>query len=442
MDPTLKAARNNCKWNEPLPAGDDKYVDFGNLGLRGSDGNVMSRIEMEFQSADEPVRILMSGHIGSGKSTELVRLAKRLAEHGCICIYIDVDEYLNLRLPATTLDLWVAIAAGVDRFLHQGKASSAPTQSLAERLGRLLRQDVTAAVTLKVPAVGDIALSLKEDPDFHQLLNAELAGRRPSFIAECRAFVEEALSDLQSPDSVKVILLVDSFEKLRGDTRNAMEVRESAETILVREHYMLKMPCHSLLMVPPWLAFMEAGADNPIGRTYMLPMPKVAEQSGQPYPAGIDAMVQMLAKRMPLNRVFQDASIVRDLACKSGGYPRDLLRMTQDLLLRAMTERKAPPIEAAWTRQTLDRVLAEHRSQYAAALDANDADLYARVAEQKPSVGMTRPQHYRLAQLYDHHFVMSYQNGEQWIDLHPLIRETALALKAPRDDCDGSCATA
>ncbi|MBM3495234.1 MAG: hypothetical protein FJX72_13070 [Armatimonadetes bacterium] len=439
MDPVLKNARNNCNWNTPLAADDERYVPFSELGLRGSDANIMDQIETVFLTSDEPTMQLMSGHIGSGKSTELLRLSKRLEEHGFDAIYINTEDYLNLRVPATTLDLWVSIAAGVDRYVNDKRAFVAGAHRFWARFQAFLEREVEVTGNLKVPGVADIGIALKENTDFWQRLNAELVARRPRFVMECRAFVSEAVSMLQGKDADRagVVILVDSFEKLRGDSRSAGEVRESAETILVRDHHLLKMPCHALVMVPPWLAFMEAGADNPIGRTCMLPMLKIAERTGGPFEPGVDAMNTMLERRMDLKGIFGGKELVRPLIECSGGYPRDLLRMMQEVLLRALTERKTVPLDPEWTEKTVKRVIEIHASQYAAALDANDADLYARIAKEHTSVGMTREQHYRLAELYDHHFVMSYQNGDRWLDLHPLVRDAALSLRGAAQENGG-----
>ena len=57
-------------------------------------------------------------------------------------------------------------------------------------------------------------------------------------------------------------------------------------------------------------------------------------------------------------------------------------------------------------------------------LDCEDVPLYARIAQSHNVKGWSRKDKLRLASLFEHHFVLSYQNGDRWMDLHPLVRNT------------------
>lgn len=432
----LRDAYNNCKPAEWLPYGDKRYVPFGELGLRGTDGNLIKELETTILSSDGPTHQLMSGFIGSGKTTELLQLAHSLENKGFQVVYINTEEYLNLQIPATTLDLWVTIAAGFDRFLEKTDAFGNNFRRFWGRLQSLLKSEVEVSrLKLAVPEVAEIELALKDNPDFWRKLNTELEARRPVFLRACQTFVEEAIALLarKRPKAAGTVLILDSFEKLRGDARNADEVRASAETIFVRDWRLLQTPCHSILMVPPWLAFTETGADNPLGRTHILPMCKIAEKNGEPFDEGIKAMYDMLNKRMNLEAIFGDRKHILPLIEMSGGYPRDLIRMMQEVLLRAMRDEKSIPLDSAWTQSCVERVIAIYTEQYEMGLDGDDIPIYVKIATSHGVLGWTRKEKLRLAGLFEHHFVLSYQNGDRWMELHPLVRNTKTLKEAFAD---------
>jgi len=427
MNEILRAAYNNCKPAEWLEYGDERYIPFSDRGLRGTDGNLIKELEATILSSDGPTHQLMSGFIGSGKTTELMQLAHSLEEKEYWVVYVNTEDYLNLHTPATTLDLWVTIAAGFDRFLAEKDAFNQSVRRFWGRFQAFLQREVSVSpLKLAVPDVAEIEVALKDNPDFWRKLNTELEARQPAFLRECRNFVDEAIALLAAKrsDAKGTVLILDSFEKLRGDARNADDVRSSAETIFVRDWRLLQTPCHSILMVPPWLAFTETGADNPLGRMFVLPMCKITKKDGTPFAKGINAMFDMLSKRMDLETIFGDREGIKRLVEMSGGYPRDLIRMIQEVLLRAMRDEKTIPLDKEWTRTCVERIIAIYTEQYEMGLDCEDVPLYARIAQSHNVKGWSRKDKLRLASLFEHHFVLSYQNGDRWMDLHPLVRNT------------------
>ena len=70
------------------------YIDFSSV--RG--GKVIEKIEktITFLSPDQSTCQLFTGHIGCGKSTELLKLKTELEEKGFHVVYVDSYKYLNM----------------------------------------------------------------------------------------------------------------------------------------------------------------------------------------------------------------------------------------------------------------------------------------------------------------------------------------------------------
>jgi len=439
MNSEIRNAYNRCKPEEALQPDDDRYVDFSAKGLRGKDGDLVNRLRNNIRLSDSHPRLLVSGFRGSGKTTELRRLAKRLPEDGYRTIYIDSDAYLNLRVPASVADLWVCIAGAVDHYLAENFPTRTKIKRLTERLNAFLQReleikDITlGGDTSPTPGTsvgGSVTLDLKENHTFRTRLNDELKNRAklPSFVDECRNFAEEAIATIrkEDDDAEGVVLIVDSFEKLQGDHTNAEAVRGSAENIFSRDWSLLETPCHAVFTVPPWLPFLDIGPDAGV---HMLPMCKLFEKdeggsAGALDDEGCAALFELLEKRINLDRVFgaDNRNLLRPLVEACGGYPRDLLRLMRELLGRE-ADAETLPLDAESVKSGVAEAITGLREQYALALDAEDIEVLRHVAEQKSVIGLRRDEKLRVAELFEHHFVLSYRNGERWFDLHPLVRE-------------------
>ncbi len=90
---TLRDAFNAVDPARPLEAGDPRYVDCNDV--RGHE-DVVSTLFNAITYSDRPLHQMCTGHRGSGKSTELLRLKARLEQAGYEVIYFEADDDLDL----------------------------------------------------------------------------------------------------------------------------------------------------------------------------------------------------------------------------------------------------------------------------------------------------------------------------------------------------------
>ncbi len=450
MTDVIAKAYNQCRVDESLQHGDPRYVPLSERGVRGTDSSCIEFLHATIALNDRPTQQLFSGFRGSGKTTELNWLTKRLTDGGYEVVFVDCEEFLNLREPASVTDLLITVAAGFDRHLggKPGDGDALPFARFWDRLHALLGTEITVdGVTVKVPQVGELDLAFKGDRDFKHRLDAALKAqsRLPELARACQGFVDECLAQIagRRPGSAGTVLILDSFEKLRGDLSNADEVRQSVEDVLVRDWKYLELPCHVIYTVPPWLAFMEAAVGCEFGRAHILPMCKVHERTSggiaTPDPGGIAAMMELLGLRMDLAALFEETAVLEPLVLASGGYPRDLLRMVRELLLRINMGSEALPVPSGRARALVDRVIAVFTGLFEAPINTDNLDLLIDVGRTRRISDHGRDDLRRLADLFDHDFVLCYHNGQPWFDLHPLVRrtETVRAALAEAEEANG-----
>ena len=114
---TIAEAYRACNPDKPLPPDDDRYVDLtANRGVKQIAGTITRNIARSEQDAQ--LKILFTGHRGSGKTTELLRLQHTLEEKQFFTIYMDIEELLNVD-DLDHLDVLVVIAKQVQAGLDE-----------------------------------------------------------------------------------------------------------------------------------------------------------------------------------------------------------------------------------------------------------------------------------------------------------------------------------
>jgi hypothetical protein len=456
MTDLIKAAFNNCNPEVPLQPDDPRYMDLTQCGVRGSGHDPVSLLRgyIRIQEGGASQQFF-TGFRGCGKTTELYRLRQMLEQDGYQVVYVDSEEYLNLRVPADLADIWIVIAASLDQAVLANRPvdEDRPFDNFWERLTQFFRTrfGVGPEATVRIPEAGDLKLTIKTEPGFRARLYKALGDGHSELVRKCREYVDEALAFQRRvvPESAGTVLILDSFEKLRGDLDNGGEVRASIENIFIRQAGQLRTPCHAVFTIPPWVRFMESGPDFQLGPIRLLPMCRITHKDGEPCvsregegPSGIDAMVELIGKRVDIPALLGSDETIRVLAAASGGYPRDLLNYLREVLIRAYDDASVPiPVELQ--RELTATVVQQKTREFELAILDEVLPLLVRVALEHDVRAKDSEGAQRVAELFDHHFVLAYKNGEEWFDLHPLVRRTGrvqqaiLAWEADRGNSTG-----
>jgi hypothetical protein len=91
-----------------LPDGDPYYVALYPAGFAVID-EMFSEIDISTLATSQ----LITGPRGCGKSTELLRLKRRLELQGFSVVFVNIEEYLSLEREVELTDFLTAVALGV-----------------------------------------------------------------------------------------------------------------------------------------------------------------------------------------------------------------------------------------------------------------------------------------------------------------------------------------
>lgn len=405
-----------------------------------TDFDPVEEIKTRIRFSDVESRHFFSGFRGSGKTTELLRLQRDLEEEGYLVFYADALQFLNPNLPIEISDLLIVLAGA---FSDAVEAYDASLKLTEESYWTRLRHYLTTTeiewkeFLLSVKDAGSVKASLRETPSFRQKVQGVLSTRLAELEQQTKKFLEESVAALRRDrPEVQIVFLFDQLEQLRGSRLTDQDVLSSVERLFTQHRERLNLPSiHAVYTVPPWLKFILPGTPITI-----LPSVRQWENDAERtrYPKGDECLWQVLEKRFggrdELLRFFGTEEGVWKLIQVCGGHFRDLFELARTAVARA----KQLPV----TDGVLESAIAEVRSNYLPIPSADAVGLQGVAESRSHGLRTARAEDVnRFTHFLDTHLVLFLRNGEEWYDVHPIIREDvreearrAAVAAAPRTD--------
>jgi energy-coupling factor transporter ATP-binding protein EcfA2 len=432
LSPTVRAQLKviyNALADRVLEPNDPVYVEQVNAqGPSGTDAVSEMFNEIDFQ--DGGGVCLFTGQRGTGKSTELKRLQAELNQPktlGSVAYYADLSEYVLLTKPIEISDFLISMAGALsdrvtadDRF-DQALAGRGYWQRLSHFLGSTVE---FKDVSLKIEGFADLKASLKNDPDFKQRIQSAARGHVAKLVQDAHAFFAEAVEALRAQANnpqLKVVLIVDSIERIRGVGEEAMSVYESVRNLFFAHAEHLRIPgLHVVYTVPPYLSILAAGAGALMGGASVRRLVSThvfQDRSRAPDDAGVELMRCVLGARFAAWAEVFSQEAVDDLALNSGGDLREFFRLLRQCLPSVRDESQLPLSAPA-----VQHVKVAARAEMLP-IPADHLTWLRQIGQTHDTCLPSDAQLPLLAHFLDNRLVMNYRNGSDWYDVHPLLRD-------------------
>ena len=419
----IRTYYNLCAPDEPLKPNDPRNIDLDQIQIdnhspRGR--NWVQRLAKQVELSDEPVFLLFSGLPGSGKSTELKRLMKRLEDKDMahlLPIYVDAEEVLDLTSPLDVPDIIANLLHAADCQLLQleGSDDEGMRSGYLARLWHWLESTEIELTEGKVglPAGSNLAFEMKARPSFREQVRQIVAKHLKQFLKRAHAELHAIEARAMKLGYSGVVLIFDSLEKLRGMSTTWHEVLLSAERLFGGQAPYLRLPVHTIYTVPPALAFrLQLDVE-------FMPMIKLREKTGEPCEAGCKAARKLVRARIPDDDLHaflgeQTEERVQDILAWSGGYPRELIRILRKMLAEVEPGSVITDAQLARVRQEID-------DAYRQVVPASSFPWLARVAQERYLTIKDDAHREDADTMLTNNAVLHYHNNETWFDLHPSL---------------------
>jgi hypothetical protein len=428
MKPEIRATLKsfaNCLKDEPLEPDNRCYVPH----LLNDDGTGDPILELfnRISWSDSESVTLLSGHRGSGKSTELRRLRKYLEDDGCVVFLSDMRDYMNMTTQVEVSDFFISIMGALNEAFFERFKKNPAKESYWERLVSFLNSDIKIegiSFEATTPGVkGGIKASLKDDPTFRSELQKGLKGHIARIVQDAHDFaisvVEAVRQETNDPDK-KVVFLIDSLEQIRGVGADADNIHRSVENLYSAHADSLHIPLlHALYTVPPYLTPLSPALGRHLGGGVICHLPSVhvfVNRTEIEDDAGLYIMKKVLTCRFPeWETVIQQPDLER-MAVASGGDFRNFFRLITTTLTKA--DGDSLPIGGHVVTAAED-----HLRREMLPIATEDLAWLKRIAETKEPQLEKPEQLPQLARFFDTGLILNYRNGDDWYDVHPLLRD-------------------
>ena len=355
----------------------------------------LARLEATVQFTKEPRLYLVSGHIGSGKSTELNQFVERISRSH-ECLLEQVDLYLEHDSPDE-----------LDLLLLTGMSLAALNEGMGWKQGFSLRHLLSSRTygTPDSPYSSWITLGLSGNRrDARDHLRESVRQRRVELFEHLSSIAARIRARSREP-----LLVFDGFDKV-----GLKRLERLFESALAWGYF----PASVVLTVPLSFLFSPTFARTQalFGGTAIVPAVQVEGRDRSPGREGIEWMRNVLKVR-EVEQYF-DTTASDYLITRTGGILRDFLRVSRESVLNAHVK-------------TLDRVTLEHAT-HAAREFANDMlravhqdHLRLLYAVHQTGQAIGDPS---FLQMIDSGQIIEYREDSSWYVVHPLLRDAVEGL--------------
>ncbi|WP_103669382.1 ATP-binding protein [Pseudanabaena sp. BC1403] len=328
------------------------YIDLA--PARGE--NVVKRMRRAIAlSPNKPTYQLLSGHIGSGKSTELLRLKFELEQQGFAVIYCAVDQHLQLH-EVGLAELWLVILKLILQQLESKGDSISLTylpNAIAE-IEKWMRIIPSINITTSGQRLQRILQTLQDNGQNRRQLHRHMETRLTNLlIVAIEEVTGVAVDRIKQTGKKGLVILVDNLDRL--------SIEQSDQIFGKGSKYLRQFQCHTiytlqLLAITHLSEQLQPKGTAPI----VLPNLQLCDRNNVVNPESLNLLRQVvLARMLPniapelrLDQVtdcFENLETLDRLCLASRGHLPYLLSLLQGCL-----QSQDPPIRLELLNQVLD----------------------------------------------------------------------------------------
>nr|WP_293115421.1 ATP-binding protein [Moorena sp. SIO4G3] len=402
------------------------YIDF--YAVRGNQFKSLLRT-ITLLSPDEPTCQLFTGHIGCGKTTELLRLKAELEEQGFHTVYFESSQDIDMADVAVT-DILLSIVRHISVNLEEAGINLKP--------GGLFNKMVAESVDIfeSLMNISDennyylhetnfaINVITKNSPPLRSQLRKYVEPRLNRLIKAINLeLIQPGIEELKRRGKEGLVVIVDNLDRV--DNKLISKERTQAEYLFIdRAEQLKQLSCHVVYTMPLALTLSKEFGKlrNYFGTApKVLPMIPVRLRDDSECHEGMELMRQVILSRafpnlppeeriQAISKVFDSPATFDKLCAISGGHVRQLLQLIVDCLREE---------ELPLSRTCLEGVIKQRVNELIIAISDNEWELLNKIAKQKNVRGEEEYQMILKSMLvFEYHY-----HGERWFDINPVLRE-------------------
>ncbi len=272
--------------------------------------------------------------------------------------------------------------------------------------------------------IGDISTTVKKNRDLQDRLRAYLEPKTDGVLTVLnQGLFAPTVQKLKELGKQGLVVIVDNLDRL-------LKIEKPSGRFLPQYIFadrgtdLTRLQCHLIYTMPLALRYSD---DNGLIKERfkvlpaVLPMVPVKSRDGQVHQEGIELLRKMVLVRVPnsqaekeseiIQQVFDSPEMLDYLCSMSGGHVRNLL-----IILRSWINKAG---KLPLSREKLEEVLVNQRSDMMAGIINNEWELIRRVQQEKKLAGDDD-----YDKLIHNRFVFEYRDRQgSWYDINPVLEQ-------------------
>lgn len=328
-----------------VPADARFYADCKEA--RGGSALVKKMIIRLNSAKNENLRYLFTGHLGCGKSSELLHLADKVEKNTTFFpIYIDFEEYLDVQ-DTTLEDIFLGMVSEIAsrcREKFEIKVNEESYSLIKKIAGFFGDFSVKGEVGLPFDIAKLNVEKLRQNPSLRQQVRAAIKqDEKKSLFSELNDFITEIELRLkQETEFTKIVIIADSLEKIKRfekGEKDEDEITSQANLFLGKKEQLSGIATNVIYTVP--LSLYRSHYGKQLSEAYgknvfVLPMVKIHRRGkfDEPFEIGRQELIEIINRRLKysgtsIEKVFETDAL-EYLLKYCGGHIRSLVRFVQE----------------------------------------------------------------------------------------------------------------
>jgi len=335
--------------------GDDLDRYYAQLGeVRKTEAMINISTMLDLQEEQEFSTILFTGHRGCGKSTEL-RLLERNWRSQYHVIYLETDEVTDINDVEYT-DLYLLVAQYIEYEvrklgIHLDRGILKDFEDWFADITEETEQTVESSISVEgeltlggespfpIPFLAKLLAKLtsqiKGGAKDKKVIRNTLEKDFSRLKANINLLLDDATKKLKKkrPECKGILLIFDNLDRCPSHVANRLFFDYSAQLQELRATVIYTVPISAL--------YSPRGIGNNFGKPSIVPMVNIYEFERdrdllELNDKGLQALVQLLQRRMQTEKVFATNTELMDIIRASGGHVRHLMQMMREACVTAI----------------------------------------------------------------------------------------------------------
>jgi len=358
------------------------------------------------QSGTEPVKILFTGHRGSGKSTELNQLVLNLHDQFFIvkfsiidtldCFdlnYIDIVLISALKLIERAIEDKVKIDKGILKNIFEWLYYDITEEriiELSEEAG--LSANVNALV-LKLEG------KMSKESFTRKIMREKITPRFSELVDK----INLAITEIKEKTSREILIIIEDIDKSNLDIAKDLFFLHGESLLSINSKIIYTFPV-SLRYSNDFPQVVKT-----FNKHFVLPNVTVFDRQGIKDTTGNEMLKSVILKRMDESLITEEA--IEEAIRLSGGLMVELITIIRDASLFT----QASIIDAASVHMAANEI----RNDYRVMLREDQYQMLAKINVDKDKKVIN---HEIVQQLLHNLSLLEYRNDDSWADVHPIVK--------------------